>query len=132
MCMHFWYVGPAAAEEIHILDTDHYLHGHFSDFARQRIDLLNNNYSGRPDKLLLEQRGEAYVSSYRLADPASLEVLVRKTGCKTSPFIGVMRFTKRTFESNGGCPDSAPQGPFQVVRKQHVTEIFRYDQNQWR
>ncbi len=130
--MHFCCVGSTAAEENSPLDPDHYLHVHFSDFARQRIDLLNNNYSGRPDKLLLEQRGEAYVSSYRRADPESLEVLVRKTRCETSPFIGVMRFTKRTFESNGGCPESAPLGPYHVIRKQYVTEIFRYDQNQWR
>jgi len=132
LCMIFWFMGTAAADEITTLDADHHLHVSFSNFARDRIDLLNNNFSGRPDKLLLEQRGGAFVSSYRQAAPGSLEVLVRKTGCKTSPFIGVMRYTKRTFESNGGCLESSSLGPFIVVRKRNVTEIFRYDRNQWR
>ena len=121
----------AADDEVVTLDADHHLHANFSDFAQNRIDLLNSNYSGRPDKLLLEKRDDSFISRYLQADPESLEIVVRKTGCKTSPFIGVMRYTKRTFESNGGCLESSSLGPFVVVRKRHVTEIFRYDRNQW-
>ncbi len=122
----------AQAEQASILNSDHHLHGHFGEFAQNRVSILNKHYDGTPEKLRLEKNENGYTGRYQQIVPGSLRVEVKQTGSNTSPFIGVMYYTVMTYESNGKCSESVSSGPFQPVRKRNVTEIFRLVRGEWK
>ena len=114
-----------------VLSVDHHLHASFNDFALFRIQTVNSNYNGTPDKVLLKPRGSQFVARYQIADPETVFIQVKKTDSSLTPFIGVLQYTESVYESNGGCRVSVVEGPFLPVLYRNITEIFRYVDNGW-
>ncbi len=125
------YPQAAQGDPVATLETDHYLHTHFNEFAQKRVDLLNRNYAGTLEDPRLEQTENGVVGRYSKAKKNSLEVQVRQTQSELSPFIGVMKYTEVRYEGNGECQESITSESFERVRARSVTEIFRFVQDEW-
>ncbi len=114
-----------------VLSGNHHLHASFNDFALTRIEIINTNYNGTPDNVLIKSRDSHFVASYQVTDPATVFVEVKQTDSNLTPFIGVLQYTESIYESNGSCMSSVADGPFLPVLHRKITEIFRYVDNQW-
>jgi hypothetical protein len=74
--------------------------------------------------------GGQYVATYRIVAPAEGSE-VKATGDKFSPFVGLMKYEERTFQSRADTAELAKQGPFKCEKEVIITEIFRYSKGKW-
>jgi hypothetical protein len=103
----------------------------FEQFALMWLDKVRNSYHGTPEKVSISTENGRSVARYYTLDPKSLTLQVEKSSSTTSPYVGVMKYNEYLHESQGDNQETAKAGPFSVVKKIRITEIFLYSNGRW-
>lgn len=104
----------------------------FQTFASDWVEKVDRTYTATASKVeLVTTEDGKFVARYYTVKPNSLEVTLKTTEYDHTPYIGVMKYQKQTFESEGASKEAAVNGNFVVVKEQTVREIFRYAKNKW-
>lgn len=94
--------------------------------------LIRNGKYGRSNVQVKadETQQGIYVASYaELSDP--IEHRIKKTDQQGSPYIGVIKYKKKTCSSKGKSPEEAASGQYSCNKELIVTEIFRFSGGKW-
>ncbi len=102
----------------------------FVQFKEEWIEKLNKHCKHGKEHADVQSNGEGfYVVQYsELAEP-SFEI--KETGVKESPYVGIIRYDRRTLSAQAPTREDALNGQFKTHSLQGVTEIFRYSKGKW-
>lgn len=103
----------------------------FDEFARAWVNRVNSNYRATASRKELVQRGETFAARYMAVAQDSLEVRIKPSTSRTTPYVGVLRYIQETWECPGDSPESARNAQCTPVKRVRVTEIFRYERDHW-
>lgn len=106
----------------------------FEVYAAQWVDLVSRNLMHTREEMEIAAEADGSIAARYVEvdrDAVALTVKASASGGAACPFIGVLRYVERRYESRGASEDEARAGPFSRVGAQRVTEIFRYVNGRW-
>ena len=101
------------------------------EFAKKRLDLVCDNIRPCKTKKDVIQSGAVYIARYLEVDVASLATEITVAEGFGAKYIGSVIYYEQIFECRGATKEEALAGEFDLVRKRHVTELFRYNKGRW-
>lgn len=104
----------------------------FETFARDWIAKSNRNFQASALKKQIVQTGNGWLARYQEIDGSTMELDIQRTGLKTAPFTGTLKYMENTWECSGQDRGAAENGQFACVKAVRITEIFRYQNNVWK
>jgi len=100
----------------------------FSKVWMARLEQVNrdNNLAVKPETVA---PGRVVGRYLRYGPDCTREV--RATGSKTTPFVGILRYSQRTMEKEGETIPKMKDNPASASGEIQVMEIFRYTGGRW-
>ncbi len=98
----------------------------FRSFCRKRIQSLQSTLAKR----VARNEKNAYTAFYTAYSP-EYSVEVQKTDSQTSPYIGILKYTEKSYSRSATTRAEAFEGPFTCQSVCPVTEIFVYSKGKW-
>lgn len=105
----------------------------FENFAQKKIRQLNSNHRlSRSRMQITKQRDGTYLARYHEIDHESLDLKVRRSQSKSTPYVGIISYHEQVYESSLNDPKHVNGNPFAVVEIIPNRHIFSYRKGEWR
>lgn len=108
------------------------MHERFTKFAHKWVAKLNRNHTASRSRMKISKSGNgSFLAKYHHFDGSTIVCRVKRTKSAKVPFVGILRYKERVYQSTGGSESECRSGDFEAVRTIAVTEIFNYSNNTW-
>ena len=102
----------------------------FDVFTRKWMQKLARTEDFLKKRMQIRQTQEGFVAEYSGYLPYRY-TRIKLTQSKTTPFIGILTYYKKTMRSVGKTKKQAINGLFEHAETSQVSEIFRYTKGEW-
>ena len=102
----------------------------FDSFTRQWMQRLAKTEDFQKKRMQVTQTPEGFVAEYTGYLPYRYTT-IKLTQSKTTPFIGILTYYKKTMRSVGQTKQQAIHGLFEHAETSQVSEIFPYTKGEW-
>lgn len=104
------------------------VHEEFSRFAHSFVRKLNQNDLTGKNRIQVTRRADGkFRATYTEVDPTSIICQVKKTSTPVVPYLGILKYKKKTWESIGDTAQSAKTGKFVSTSSKATTEYHNYN-----
>lgn len=104
----------------------------FEAFAHNKVQQLNDNYKFSRSRMQVVKQGDGtYLARFHQIDDASVKFKVSRSASKTAPYVAVLSYRERVYESQSNTP-SGFDGAFNVVKIIPNRHIFSYQKGVWK
>ena len=103
----------------------------FRNFAGTWINKLNRNHFKGFARMEVVPVSTGYKAMYHRFDPNTVICQVKRTKSSSVPYVGILKYKERIYESTGNSPQDCKNGDFATVKTIAVTEIFNYKNGAW-
>lgn len=108
------------------------MHERFTQFAHTWVAKLNRNHTASRSRMKISKNGDgSYHAKFHQFDGSTIICRVKRTKSAKVPFVGILKYKERIYQSVGDSENECRNGDFEPVRTIAVTEIFNYSNNRW-
>ncbi|MDT8441376.1 MAG: hypothetical protein RQ723_06920 [Desulfuromonadales bacterium] len=106
--------------------------GEFKRFVPEKIAQLNRNLRHNRDKMDIIRIGDGrFRARFHQIDKSSVSSKVSRSQSKTSPFVAILSYQEKVFESYGASAEACRSADFAVVEILPNRHIFSYSKGAW-
>ena len=127
-------VDPAAAKEQAIrIQTLALKRLEFELFAKSKVQQLNRNHIFSRSRMeITKQLDGTYLARYHQIDGSKMGIKVRRSESGAIPYVGILSYQERVFESTAKTLEQLDQSTFTVVKIIPNRHIFSYQKGIWK
>ena len=127
-------IDPAAAKEQAIrIQTLALKRLEFELFAKSKVQQLNRNHIFSRSRMeITKQLDGTYLARYHQIDGSKMGIKVRRSESGAIPYVGILSYQERVFESTAKTLEQLDQSTFTVVKIIPNRHIFSYQKGIWK
>lgn len=104
----------------------------FENFAKSKVEQFNRNLIfSRSRMKITKQPDGTFRARYHQIDDSTLSYKVRRSQSSSIPYVGVLSYKEKVFESSAGTPEECNQSLFALVEVIPNRHIFSYRKGIW-